>query len=201
MGDFMGWFSSKPKVKKIKLKSGIITKDPFKENLLYVSKKDISFDRSAGFFSPYNCNFKIKIIYEKAINQEPYWGIEVNTYRKLSSANSDKMEKMIEEEPMWREMDDFIVMASGKRLVSDSLRFESNKKATDKTREAWSGGLVKFSQENFISIVEDNNLSMRYYGLCNNSQFDLEDNEVSKIKQICILAFNDYRSIAELERD
>ena len=192
----MGWFSkNKPKVTTTKLKNGTLTKDPFKNSILYVTQKNFKFIRSKGMLSPFKCTFNVTVMYNKTPEAE-FWGIEFKTYRKLKTSNLDKMEKLIKAEPMWREMEDFIVMVDGQRLKSETISFDSEKNTTNTTRESWSGGRAQFLLEDFEEIAKASTLDMRYYGLNTDSQFDLEHNEVLSIKGLVTAALADIDDIA-----
>lgn len=192
----MGWFSkNKPKVTTTKLKNGTLTKDPFKNSILYVTQKNFKFIRSKGMLSPFKCTFNVIVMYNKTPEAE-FWGIEFKTYRKLKASNLDKMEKLIKAEPMWREMEDFIVMVDGQRLKSETISFDSEKNTTSTTRESWSGGRAQFLLEDFEEIAKASTLDMRYYGLNTDSQFDLEHNEVLSIKGLVTAALADIDDIA-----
>ena len=192
----MGWFSSnKPKVTKTKLKNGTLTNDPFKDTVTYVTLKSFKFSRSKGFLSPFKCTFNVFATYNKTPEQE-YWGIEIQTYRKLSAPNYDKMEKLIQTEPMWREMEDFVVIAGGQRLKSETTSFEPEKRSTDKTRESWSGGRAQFDLKEFSEISGAQSLDMRYYGLDQESAFDLEQSEIKAIKGLVAAALADVNEIS-----
>lgn len=195
----MGWFSSnKPKVTKTKLKNGTLTNDPFKDTVTYVTSKSFKFSRSKGFLSPFKCSFNVFATYNKTPEQE-YWGIEIQTYRKLSAPNYDKIEKLIQTEPMWREMDDFVVIANGQHLKSETTSFEPEKRSTDKTRESWSGGRAQFDLKEFLEISRAQSLDMRYYGLDQESAFDLEQSEIKAIKGLVDAALADIHEISPNE--
>ena len=192
----MGWFSSnKPKVTKTKLKNGTLTNDPFKDTVKYVTSKNFKFHRSKGFLSPFKCTFTVFVTYDKTPEYE-FWGIEIQTYRKLSAPNYAKMEKLIETEPLWREMEDFVVMANGQRLKSETTSFKPEKRSTDKARENWSGGRAEFGLKEFLEISRAQSLDMRYYGLNEESAFDLEQREIKAVKGLVDAALADINEIA-----
>ena len=192
----MGWFSSnKPKVTTKNLKNGTLTVDPFKGLTSYSTKKSIKFHRTGGWLSDFKCDFTIHGVYQKT-DEDTSWGLEIQTYRKLKAPNFKKMELLIEAEPLWRQVTDFIVILDKNRIPSSVQQYDFEKKSNDDgtIRESWGSGLVKFSREDLTKIIESNLIAIRYYGGCKKSEFDMDENQTREIKKLMSLLLADATS-------
>lgn len=190
----MGWFTSKPKVKKTKLKNGIVTFDPFLNKISYCTQ-GYKFSKSKGVFSPIRCDFTAFATYNKGPDFE-FWGIEVQTYRKLSARNWEKYHELLNTINIWSVMKDFIVLGDGVAIGSDTVHFDfKEKQISEYKMEVMSGGVSKFSFENFAKVSSSSSIDMKYYGLETESDFNLSDRDCKSIVGLIDAALADVDDI------
>lgn len=195
----MGWFSSnKPKKQEVRLKNGILEADPFQQSIVYTTRKTFKFERAKGFFTRHECEFTIQPIY---LDHEDIksWGLRIKTYRSLKASSLDKMEKLINTEPQWRTPKDFRILADGQPIKTKTHTYEAKYNRTDTNRKAWGGGHIEIEFEDFKKITDAKKVEMRYYGSCDNSEFDLSDAECKRIVKLIPLVFVDEEKILDFK--